>query len=302
MFKACCYAFLVTLSVMLACSGGGDGGPDIHPPRITSGPSASGIGVRGATIQWTTDKDASSLVFYGISDSYTDSTSRSDLVTTHSIALSDLAPATGYHYMVASEGDGGRVESGDRTFATLLPTGELLDAGWDFFEEAEADSALARFMEAYAYEPERVDVLEALGWTLLRLYRFDAQGGDLSARSVLEAALAKSPDCTDCLVASAFVYYAVEMYEEAVSAAEHALDIAGETYVFEHDPEITTPDVRYCLILGLVATGDFPGAVAEAKLIDHTVDIDPGDASTWSGHSSFEEAVIVMVEGLRDLI
>jgi len=302
MKRVCSCISLLAFAVGVGCSGGG-GGPDPEPPKIVSGPSVSDIAARQAEINWSTDKKATSTVFYGETSSYTDSSKAAALVVNHSITLSGLTPFTTYHYKVASEdADGRSVSSGDRTFTTLAPTGELLDQGWDLFEQAELDSALVRFEDAYSYEPENVDVLEALGWTLLRLYRFESGSGELSARSVLEDALGREANRLDCLVALAFVYQATEMYEDAIVTAEHALTLAGGGYVFDHDADIGQSDIRYCLILSLVATGDFLGALDHSKIIDPTVDIDPEDASTWGGHSSFEEAVVVMVEGLRDLV
>lgn len=304
MRKVCWYISVVATCLTVGCSGGSDGGgPDPQPPRILSGPAASGIGIREVTIQWTTDKNATSVVYYGQTSSYTDSSKSSASVMNHSVGLSGLDPVTGYHYMVASEdADGRRVTSGDRTFTTLAPTGELIDEGWDFFEQAELDSALARFTDAYSYEPGDVDVLEGLGWALLRLYMFEAGNGDLGARGVLEDALSREPNRLDCLVAAAFVYYALESYDDAVETAERAIGLAEGGYVFEHDPEIGVTDIRYCLILSLVATGDFSAALDNSLLIDPTIDLDPEDASTWNGYSSFEEAVIMMVETLRNLV
>lgn len=303
MKKVFYYASVIALLLVIGCSGGGGGsGPDPSPPEITSGPSVTGIDAREATVRWTTDKNATSIVFLGLTSSYSDSLKAAALVVNHLVALSGLTPATTYHYKVASDdADGRRVISGDRTFTTLAPVSELLDAGWDFFESDEFDSALVRFEDAYSYEPDDVEVLEALGWTLLRLYRFE-DGGALSARSVLEAALAVDPDRLDCLVAVAFVYQAIEAYGDAIQAAQQALALGGAGYSFEHDAEISASDVRYCLVLSLVATGDFAGALEEAHIIDDSIDIDPGDAATWNGYSSFEEAVIVAVEGLRDLV
>ncbi len=302
MKKVCHCALVIVLFLMIGCSGGGGGsGPDISPPKITSGPSATGIGVRGANIQWTTDKNATSIVFFGRTSSYADSLKAAALVLNHSVALSNLDPAAIHHYKVASDdADGRRVDSGDMTFTTLTPVGELLDAGWDFFESDELDSALVRFEDAYSYEPGNPDVLEALGWTLLRLYRFE--GESLSALPLLLTAVTIDSGCLDCLVALAFVYQAIEAYEDAIQTAEDALALGGAGYVFEHDPEISASDIRYCLMLSLVAAGDFSGALAEAQIIDPTIDIDPGDAGTWNGYSSFEEAVIIVVEGLRDRV
>jgi tetratricopeptide (TPR) repeat protein len=304
MSKVRCCVLLLLFSFVVGCSGGGGGGgPDPDPPRIVSGPSASGIEARQAKIQWSTDKNANSKVLYGETSSYTDSIETGALVVNHSITLSALKPLTQYHYKITSEDAGGRsVSSGDRTFTTLAPTDELLDQGWGFFEQAQLDSALVRFEDAYSYEPGNVAVLEGLGWTLLRLYRFESGGGELSARSVLEDALSRDPGRVDCMVALGFVYHAIELYGEAIEIAEQALTLAGDGYVFTHDADVGQSDVRYYLILSLVATGDFSGALYHSKIIDPTVDIDPEDASTWSGYSSFEEAVIVMVEGLRELV
>ena len=304
MKKVYCCAVVIALSLGIGCSGGGGGGsdPDPSPPEITSGPSATGVDVREASVQWTTDKNATSIVFFGSTSSYSDSVKNTALVVNHLVALSGLTPARTYHYKVASDdADGRRVSSGDRTFTTLAPTAELLEAGWDFFESDEFDSALARFEGAYSYDPDDVDVLEALGWALLRLYRFEDGGGALSACSVLEAALAVEPERLDCLVALAFVYQAIEAYDDAILAAEDALAL-GSSYTFEHDGDVSASDIRYCLALSLVATGDFEGALEAARAIDDSIEIDPGDASTWNGYPSFEEAVIMAIEALRDQV
>jgi hypothetical protein len=293
----------VALSLVVGCSGGGGSGPDPSPPEITSGPSVTGIDVREASVRWVTDKNATSIVFFGQTSSYSDSIENSALVVDHLVALTGLTAATTYHYKVASEDAGGRrVSSADRTFTTLGPVGELLDAGWNFFESDDFDSALTRFEDAYDYDPDDADVLEALGWALLHLYRFDDGGAALSARSVLEAALALEPNRLDCLVALAFVYQAIEAYDDAILIAEDALAIAGSGYVFDHDEDISSSDIRYCLILSLVGIGDFDSALEEAQKIDDSIDIDRADAATWNGYSSFEEAVLVAVEGLRDIV
>jgi hypothetical protein len=297
MRTASVYYLLAISLALLGCSGGGgDGGtgPGPEPPTIVSGPSASGITARSVTVIWATDKDSDSKVRYGRTASYTDSVVAGQLVSNHSMGLSDLDPLTSYHYQVVSEdAQGLGVSSGDRTFVTLSPVQELVDAGWGFFENSDFDSALTRFVSAHSYEPGNVGVLEGLGWTYLRLYEFD------QSRSSLEDALARDLDRVDCLAAVAFVYLALEEYEGAIEAAGDALAIGGGTYVFDHAPEITASDLRYCTVLSLVATGDLSGALAEAKLIDPGIELDPDDRETWGGHSSFEEALLVLTEDLK---
>ncbi len=296
---------IVLSCIWLACGGGGDGaGPDPQPPRITSGPATSSITVEGATITWTTDKVASSIVKYGESSSYTDSVSSASLVMSHSVSLTGLDPLKTYNYSVASEdADGRRVTSGNWTFQTLSPAPGLVDEGWGLFSQDDLEAALEKFREAYAYEPDNVDVLEGLGWTMLRLYRFEESHPEsLSSRKAFEDALALAPQRVDCLTGQAFLFQALEMYADAIDDAQDALSRGGENYEFEHDPDITASDLRYCLVTSLAALGLFDEALAQAKLLDPSIDLDPDDASTWDGHLSFEEALVVVIEGLRDQV
>ncbi|MFH1312327.1 MAG: hypothetical protein ABIJ00_03790 [Candidatus Eisenbacteria bacterium] len=119
---------------------------------------------------------------------------------------------------------------------------------------------------------------------------------------MLEDALSADPDRLDCLVAIAFLYESTEEYDAAVEAARDALAIGGDTYVFAHDGDITTSDVRYCLVISLVGTGDLTGALGEARILDPSIDLDPDNAATWDGHLSFEEALLAVIEGLRSQI
>ena len=267
------------------------------PPIITSGPSASDIDYQGAKIRWTTDESATSIVKYGRTTSYTDSIVSAAYVTSHSADIGGLDPVTLYHYRVYSADEAGnRVASSDRTFTTGSPVGKFVDEGWDFFEDAEYDSSLARFQAAVVADPGRIDAYEGLAWVHLYRYEF----GECAA--ALEHAFGLNPGRVDCLVAASLLYQAMEDYEAAVTMARNALDQAGTSYVFAHDPRVEDEDVRYALIIALAATGDFEGALAEARLLDASIDVDPADPGTWGDYSTFEEAMIALIEELRDLV
>jgi hypothetical protein len=281
------------------CGGGGDGGggpaPDTTPPFITGGPSASGIDHQGATITWSTDEDATSVVKYGKTTSYTDSVVSAAYVKSHSASLTGLDALTLYHFKVYSADEAGnRVGSSDRTFTTDSPVTKLVTEGWDFFESAEYDSSLARFLAAGAIEPENVQVLEGLAWTYLYMYDFS------KCEAALEDAFDVDPDRRDCLVAAAFLYQATEAFEEAIQACLDALAEIGSSYVFGHDSSVTDEDVRYSLILALAGTGDFTGALDQARILDPSITLGPEDPGTWGDHSTFEEAMIALIEDLRD--
>jgi hypothetical protein len=289
---------LISLGVsicLVGCGGGGGGtSPENKPPVITSGPDASGITSSEAAIGWITDEACDSKVWYGKTASYTDSVVSDDPALTHSLTISDLTPATLYHYKVASrDAKGESATSADKTFRTLSVAEDLVVQGWQMFENGDHASALEKFNEARLGEPHNVAVLEGLGWTLLRLYRLSESLG------ALDEALSIEPTRLDCLVAAAFLYQALERFDDAIGTARQALQLGGNTYVFTHDDEIEASDLRYCLVVCLLAKGDLQSALAEAKIIDPSIDLDPDNPTTWDGYSTFEEALLAMVENLR---
>ena len=94
------------------------------PYPVISGISVSGITTNSAVISWTTDRPATSQVNYGRTTSYGKYTMEdSALVTEHSVTLTGLTPAAGYHYRVISrEGSGFETISNDGIFTTKPDT------------------------------------------------------------------------------------------------------------------------------------------------------------------------------------
>jgi hypothetical protein len=81
-------------------------GQDTTPPVITNVQS-SGITHNSATITWDTDESSNSRVNYGTTTALGESEFSSAMVTSHSIALSDLLPETTYFFEVEStDGEG----------------------------------------------------------------------------------------------------------------------------------------------------------------------------------------------------
>ena len=75
---------------------------DSAPPTISS-VTASAVGAGSATITWLTNEGATSRIDYGTTQSYGQSTPlQSGLVTSHSVALANLAQNTTYYYRVRS--------------------------------------------------------------------------------------------------------------------------------------------------------------------------------------------------------
>jgi hypothetical protein len=93
---------------------------DTIPPTITSGPTVSQIDQTSATVTWTTDEDSDSVVEFGrYAGGYEDQESDATQSTEHEILLTDLNPATVYHYIVKStDASGNTVTSGRGFFET----------------------------------------------------------------------------------------------------------------------------------------------------------------------------------------
>jgi subtilase family serine protease len=72
------------------------------PAPIISNVSSSGVTSGTATITWTTDQAATSVVNYGTTTGYGSSTSVAGLVTTHSVMLTGLASNATYDFDVVS--------------------------------------------------------------------------------------------------------------------------------------------------------------------------------------------------------
>ncbi len=89
-----------------AASAGTSGTSESAAPLISE-VGADTIGEMSATINWTTDVLADSLVEYGDSENLGSSLSSADLTTRHSITISGLSADTNYYFRVISKPAGG---------------------------------------------------------------------------------------------------------------------------------------------------------------------------------------------------
>lgn len=92
---------------------------DVTPPAI-SNIATSSVSTTTATIAWDTDETATSQIIYGTTISYGATTTLdATLVSTHSVALTGLAPGTTYNYKVISvDATGNGATSTNQTFTT----------------------------------------------------------------------------------------------------------------------------------------------------------------------------------------
>ncbi len=76
--------------------------PDTTPPTMLSGPSVSYLSRDLVIVTWTTDEPSSSFVNYGVSSINEQGVIDRDMVTTHIIFLTNLAPGTRYGFQAGS--------------------------------------------------------------------------------------------------------------------------------------------------------------------------------------------------------
>ncbi len=97
---------------------------DTTPPAI-SNVQATGVTETAATVTWTTDEASSTQVEFGTTTGYGTSVPASpntNPITSHSQPVTNLSPATLYHYRVRSvDAAGNGAVSGDFTFTTSAP-------------------------------------------------------------------------------------------------------------------------------------------------------------------------------------
>lgn len=97
------------------------GNVDSTPPIVTN-ITVSDITTTSALVSWTTDELADSKVNFGLTGSYGSNQTDASFVTSHSINLTGLDPATGYHYQIVSaDPSSNSTSSSDNTFLTLTP-------------------------------------------------------------------------------------------------------------------------------------------------------------------------------------
>lgn len=88
-------------------------------PSVISSISSGTPASTAATVTWTTDEAASSIVDIGFDTSYGTTITDTALVTSHSVPLTNLAPNTLYHWRARSiDGSGNQGTSADQTFTT----------------------------------------------------------------------------------------------------------------------------------------------------------------------------------------
>jgi len=154
----------------------------LNPVNDVESPIISSINVdtssTTATITWTTNEPATSLVDYGADDTYGSSVSDTSYVTSHSIELTGLSSSTNYHFMVTSvDTSNNSASSSDGQFTTTSPP-TLVSITISPDNPSITEGSTQQFTLTGTYSDETSQVLTDVSWSssLTTIATIDANG------------------------------------------------------------------------------------------------------------------------------
>lgn len=146
-----------------------------------SGPTISNISSssssNSATISWTTDESSTSRVDYGFTTNYVSTVEDTNMVTDHSVGLTNLASCTQYHYRVYSKDAYGNDRfSTDNTFTTEGCSTPSDDSSSGSDESSSSTGSWRYFSTASAASSQQTPTTEGIPTigTMDEEIRFDA--------------------------------------------------------------------------------------------------------------------------------
>ncbi len=181
--------------------------------------------------------------------------------------------------LLAGCGGGGGTKPGG-------PTAEGLTAeGWTAFESGDFPEAAARFDDALVLDRTYQEARTGRGWARLRSADYAA------ARADFDTVLTASGTAVDARAGRVVVSAALDQPATARSDAE-ALLAAAPGFVFSHDPEMASTDVRWILARADLDLADYPAAVEQLDVLAPDHGLNPASAG-------FLAAALALLESLR---
>ena len=143
-----------------------------------------------------------------------------------------------------------------------------VEAGWADYAAGRYEAAAVQFESVLTQDASYLDAYNGLGWSSFR------QGEFAEAIDYFEFLLPLR-DSEPALAADAYaglaaVYMTQNEDVHAIISAWEVLSIAGESYVFTHDPSITAEDIHILLARSIYNTGEFYLSQVEISAVDST--------------------------------
>ena len=159
---------------------------------------------------------------------------------------------------------------------------------WITFDSGNFDDSILAFTEALNMDPSRPDAYLGLGWCYAMID--DLQ----SSLSNLELAIVNDPANPDGYASMAFVYLAQNEHASAVGAADRAIQLGGEEYVFYHIAEVNTRNLRLLMAECYYTTGQYAEAQTQVDALKPDNELDQNS-------DTYKQDLLLEIESLRSL-
>lgn len=159
---------------------------------------------------------------------------------------------------------------------------------WTEFESGHYHNAITTFHEASEIEPSLSGAYLGLGWCYAMIDQME------DALSNFGLAVTKESSSPDGYAAEAFVYLVQNEYEAAIAAADEAISLGGEEYMFSQIPEVQTRNLRLLVAECYYAMGQYPEAQMQ-------IDILRPDNNLDQNSRTYKQDLLLEIEGLRSV-
>lgn len=157
---------------------------------------------------------------------------------------------------------------------------------WVEFESENYDGSISVFREAADIDPLRKDAYLGLGWCYAMMDRME------DAIYNFNVAIVKQSDSPDGHASVAFVYLAQNRYEDAIPAAERAISLGGDEYVFEWIMEVQARNLRLLLAECYYVLGRYADSQLQIDILE------PGNELDENSHT-YKKDLLLEIERLR---
>jgi len=158
--------------------------------------------------------------------------------------------------------------------------------GWIRFDSGDYSGAIGNFRTALEIDPLRAGAYVGLGWCYAKTDNLD------DSLANLDIAITKDSALPDAYAAKAFVKLADNSHENAISAAEMAISLGGEDYMFSQIPEVRTSNLRLLIAECYYTIGRYEDAQSQ-------IDIIKPDNKLDKNSCNYKRDLIAEIENLK---
>jgi len=148
---------------------------------------------------------------------------------------------------------------------------QLLEEGWNLYEQREYTEAIDKFDRALRQDPNLVDGYNGLGWSNFALQNLAKSSSFFSQAATIDT------NAVDVLVGSAFSWFERNQYNRSIEWGERACNTDStkfdlkpiETdYTFSHNWQVTSKSLRKIIALSNYYLGNFSEAHDQLKYLN----------------------------------